>query len=286
MTFTEKGESPPHFQKTKSAMSSKQSLLNRLKVQARAKRAGGQSARASAARGSIIGARRANVFGGNRRMMMPAVQRAMGTRAEIKTYDFPVGASTQTNTISTTATFDVLNLPVEGASFYNRIGRKILMRSVHITGMLKTTNNGAGNIAEYLRIMLVYDRQTNGAAPAIADVLADYDQAGNTTTDAYSKMNMNNVERFLILRDHRVQIPDNGVSALERSEAAIMNYDSQANINWFVKLTDLETHFKASAGSVGDIATGALYLITFGPVASATAGYSIIYNARLRYHDL
>lgn len=266
-------------------MSSKAELSRKLKVAARARRASSSAARASASRGSIIGARRANIFGANRRMMIPAVAAAARGRAEIKTYDFPVGASTQSATISTTAGFYTLNLPIEGASFYNRVGRKILMKSVHITGNITKTGNGAG-FPEYDRILLVYDRQTNGAAPAIADVLADYDQAGNTTTDSYSKMNMNNVERFLILRDHRLQFAYNGVGAAANDLMSLQNYDTQANINWFVKLTDLETHFKASAGTIGDISTGALYIITFGQIANATAGFQFNFNARLRYHDL
>lgn len=219
----------------------------------------------------------------------PATRGSRTFGAEIKSVDMPAvnaGADNLTKNVSTTATFDLLNGVQEGASFYNRVGRRTHMKSIHVTGELIESGNGAG-VAEYDRIMLVYDRQPNGNFPAISDILLDYGNDGTTFTTAYSKMNLNNVERFAILRDQRIQIATNaGVSS--NVAGAITNYGQQGNINWYVPLKDLETHYKSTTNpaAIGDIATGALYLVTFGSIAVATSGFQFTYNARLRFIDL
>lgn len=212
--------------------------------------------------------------------------------AEKKSMDFPVAASSpQTQAISTTATFDVVNLPQEGASFYNRIGRKIMMRSLHLCGQIVRSAAVAGTVSEYLRVMVVYDRQPNKAAPAIADLLLNYDNAGGTVTNSLSSLNMNNAERFAILRDIRIHIPQEGnVAATQQTGIqSIIDYQTnRTNINEYIKLKDLETHFASSTNpsAIGDCTTGALWVVTFGNLAAGTANYQLNYTTRLRYHDI
>lgn len=219
----------------------------------------------------------------------PATRGSRTFGVEVKAVDMPAvsaGADNLAKTLSQTATFDLLNGVQEGASFYNRVGRRTHMKSIHVTGELIETGNGAG-VAEYDRVMLVYDRQPNGNFPAISDILLDYGNDGTTFTTSYSKLNLNNVERFAILRDQRIQIAANS-GASTNVAGAITNYGQQANINWFVPLKDLETHYKSTTNpaAIGDIATGALYLVTFGDVAIGSAGYQFKYNARLRFTDV
>jgi len=212
----------------------------------------------------------------------------IGSGKETKSVDFPIAANTpQTDIISTTATFLCVNTVQEGAGFYNRIGRRITMQSLHVTGMV-FTNQGVtpGSVDEYLRIMVVYDRQPNGATPAIADLLLDYDNAGATSTKSFSHININNADRWQVLRDIRLQIP-NDAGNLESGEAPIIDYSNRGNVNEFIRLNGLETHYKATTnpGAIGDISSGALWVITFGNVAAATAAYQFKWTARLRYSD-
>jgi len=213
--------------------------------------------------------------------------RLVGNKPEIKSVDLVAGPVTKPT--STTAQFTLLNAIQEGSSFYNRVGRKIMMRSLHLTGLVFQNQGGAG-VDEYLRHMIVYDRQPNGAVPSIADILLDYDNTGTTTTNSLSGLNMNNADRFVILRDMRVAIPkndDNG--GLQDVSAAVIDYTTnRVNINEFVLLKNLETHYKATTnpGVIGDIASGALWFVQFGNVAAATAAYAVAFQARLRYHDV
>lgn len=222
----------------------------------------------------------------------PATRGSRTGGYEIKSVDMPAiaaGADFLAKALTTTATFDLLNGIQEGASFYNRIGRRTHMKSIHVTGQVVPSANTTAGTNEYIRIMLIYDRQPNGSFPAIADLLLDYGNDGTTFTTSLSKMNMNNVERFAILRDKRVCLVSNEQTAIT-GQYATLGTDSQNDVNWFVPLKDLETHYKSTTNpaAIGDVATGALYLVTFGSVAAAgnASGYVLNYNARLRFVDI
>lgn len=207
-----------------------------------------------------------------------------GARYEVKTLDLPA----QTVTINSTATVTPLNLIRAGSSFFNRIGRKICIKSVRINGQIKTTGTAVVT-NEYDRILLVYDRQTNGALPSINDILQTTDQAGTNTTGAFSGFNMNNTDRFVILRDIRFAVPLGTTGALTNNVAGALDYTTnKSNIDMYVKTGNLETHYKAdsSPAVVGDISTGGLFLVTLGSNAAGAEAYSLIFESRIRYKDI
>lgn len=264
------------------------------------------------ARRRLLGRKRARTTPGRARLMRgtravrssarnsviarsPATRGSRAFGVEVKTMDFPMvsaGADTVTRIISTTATIDVLNLVQVGAGFWNRVGARMHMKSVHVTGDIFANNNAGNGASEFNRVMLVYDRQPNGAVPGggINDILADYGNDGTVVTSSYSKANPNNVERFAIIRDSRIAIVNNATGNITQAGNLTIGLNStdQNKINWFVPLKDLETHFKSSTnpGSIADVATGALYLVTFGSSAVGAAGTTIQFNSRLRYIDL
>lgn len=191
-------------------------------------------------------------------------------------------------TVSTTATFTLVNGVQEGSSFYNRIGRRIAMKSLHLVGSF-AFNQGMSTGGEYDRVMLIYDRQPNGAAPTIADVLTDYNNAGATSTTSLSALNMNNSDRFMVLRDIRLATFENDAASPPNAlnEAFIDYTTNRVNVNEFVKLKGLETHYRATTNPavIGDIATGALWVVTFGSIPVATAPLDFNFQTRLRYWD-
>lgn len=188
-------------------------------------------------------------------------------------------------TFDATGNFQVLNIPVTGAAFYNRIGNEIMMKSLHLIGQLTLTNNVATS-NEYLRLMVIYDRQPNGAMPATADVITSYNTAGTTSSLVKDHLNPNNFDRFKILMDNRVHIPLDTTGAVSKNDSAITDYTkNEVNINRFIKLRGLSTKYKASAAAIGDITSGSLLLFAFGNIANATAAYSFNGTARLRFVD-
>lgn len=218
-------------------------------------------------------------------MMYTKVLRSVGRKGEIKAVDTSNGNANVNLQINTTGNVTAMNLVSAGSSFFNRIGRKIEMKSVHFHGNLIFTAN-APTQEDYLRVIIVYDRQTNGAVPAVTDILQNTDQQGANTNNAYADVNLNNRERFMIIMDKRISAP--AVTAVGLlggiQDSAQPVY---ANINHFKKLGGLLTHFKAdsSPAVIGDVATGGLFLLTLGTVAAGSNGYSLNASWRVRYDD-
>lgn len=203
----------------------------------------------------------------------------------------PGGAALACNS---TGSIIPLNLISAGSSFFNRIGRKVEMKSLLLEINLNPVSAVRNCGADTLRILVVYDRQTNGATPAITDILQDTEQNGTNTTAPTSNINLNNRDRFQIIRDIRIMIPAMTTAA---TGVPTLTFPSiyQGTNDWkgghvreFMKLSEMVTQFKADSAPavIGDIATGGLFLITFaGNAAGAEAVAATQWNARLRYHD-
>lgn len=190
-----------------------------------------------------------------------------------------------------------LNAPVNGAALYQRIGNRITMKSIQIRGVIAPSGANAAAVTEQIcRIIVFYDRQTNGAAPAVADVLLNVDAAGTLVTSAFSGVNMNNRDRFYVLMDMQVLLPAIGINGATAASTETIGIDingnagdanqGQYNINRFIKLKGLEAQFKASAGGVGDCAAGGIFLLAITNIdANATAAWQLSFVARTRYTD-
>jgi len=195
-------------------------------------------------------------------------------------------------TLGTTATFTLLNGIQEGSSFYNRIGRRINMKTLYLNGIvLRNGSNAANEEEDYCRIMIIYDRQPNGAFPTLADVLTDYDNAGATTSNALSGLNMNNKERFLVMSDLRCYLPALGINGVNNSFTTLTPDPEREPFIYkkFIKLNNLETHYKASSNPavVGDQATGSLFLLTITQnITTAASGCELQFNSKLKYVDV
>lgn len=117
-----------------------------------------------------------------------------------------------------TGVMSPLNSLSVGSGLNQRIGRKITMRSFKFDGVFNgpcgtlTANSVAGwskgtpsvSAPVLLRIMVVYDRQTNGAPVQLSDVLASPGAAGlvgSGQVTVSSSNNLNNRSRFLTIFD-------------------------------------------------------------------------------------
>lgn len=216
-------------------------------------------------------------MGGNR---LPATLRATGL--EIKALDIPQ----TTYTINSTASITAMNLIRTGSTFCNRIGRRVEMKNIRVSGIIQNLRTVAGE--DYCRILIVYDRQTNGALPAIADIIQSTDQAAANTTNVFSGLNLNNRDRFKIIRDMRIFLPAATVTAGTISNQAQPDPVSPTyKIEMFSKLGGLLAQYKADSAPavIGDIATGGLYLVVLGATAAASEGYQAALEVRLRFND-
>ena len=131
-----------------------------------------------------------------------------------------------------------LNDVAQGTTAITRIGRKILMKSVLVQGLATNTGNSA-------RVLIVYDRQPNGALPAATDVL--------TSNTIMAAQNLDNRDRFLILADI---MPYDQVENISNPSA-----NSGFGYKRYIKC-NLETIYSGNAGTIADIMSGSLIMMT------------------------
>lgn len=187
----------------------------------------------------------------------------------------------------------LLNGVKEGSAFYNRVGNEIEMLSVHVVGQVVTSGVSLANLLPggwYGRIMVVYDRQPNSSPFVISDLIASWKFDGTSSTTSRDHLNPNNKDRFLILRDSRIAVPDAiGITGAASQQAmSVVDYSTnQVNVNMYVPLRGLSARYKASTGLVGDITIGSLYLFLFGDTStdSTHTPYSFVGSARLTFVD-
>lgn len=162
-----------------------------------------------------------------------------------------------------TGVITVLNVCTAGGLPTNRIGRRITMKSVFITGIVQMAATTTGSSP--IRLIVFYDKQTNKAAPVATDLLQ--------TDSISSAMLLANSHRFKVLRDIIVPV--------------IGSAGPQATlVREFFKV-NLETEFidGAGAGTVADITSGGLFCLAYANNNTAAAALLTGLNARVRFTD-
>lgn len=207
--------------------------------------------------------------------------RSRKPQIELKCIDVPDFTAAFRTPAGATSLSPLLNVPKNGPELYDRIGRKIYMKSLHVRGYVW---NAATTTQSLGRMILLYDSQSNGVAPVIADILSNMNGAPATT--GCSHINLNNRQRFSILKDHTITLPGctNVAGVLTNGPQFNDTAPYRYEINWFVKLKGLETIYNnLSAGNIGDVASGALWILFVTDVNDATWNFKGV--ARLRYYD-
>lgn len=209
--------------------------------------------------------------------MVPMASRGYRPNSiEKKVVDQAVG----TLTVDTTGGFTLVNLATLGSDMTNRIGRKINIKSLYVRGLIGSnlgfTPAAAFGTTQQVRMIILFDCQPNGGAPAVLDLL-------NTASPA-SQLNLNNRDRFKIIHDKTWTF---GPFVYSTASNYIGIGGSQvAQIKKYKKL-NLETVFNSTnGGTIADISSGALYVFFIGSkAASATLASSVILSTRVRFID-
>lgn len=206
----------------------------------------------------------------------------VSTRSEIKAIDIP-NANYGFTSVGTGPVANLLNGVQVGAAFTNRIGSRMEMKSIHMRGTITSTVTDVQNI---LRALLIYDRQPNGAAPVYTDVFQSRDQSGTAATTAISEINLDQRDRYVVVRDFQWSSPavSNAAGVLTNGPEYAPG-DNDWNLNEFIPLTGLTTHFKSSSAptTIADINTGSLYM--FFVTSGTSARWTFSGGFRLRFND-
>lgn len=179
-----------------------------------------------------------------------------------------IDVSGQNSLFTAAGTLTLLNGVAVGTDYTDRIGRKIILKS-HLFRMNVRLAGLTAGIGEFIRVMLIYDCQTNGAAPVVADILS--------TSTVISPINLNNRDRFKVLKDWMI-----GLEAANFAAAVVTAGSPQHHFRQMYKKINMEQIFGGTGATVGSIQTGSIYLLTMGLIGNIAA---IDYDSRLRFID-
>lgn len=134
--------------------------------------------------------------------------------------------------------------------------------------------------------MVVYDKQPDGAYPAVSTLIQSIKQDGTTSSTSLDNLNLDNKDRFVVLRDLRYKLTGHGSGDLyQQDSSGVLN---KWIVDEYIPLKLAPTVYSASAstGTVTDIQTGNIFLFLLGSnAAGATSLMEFQYSARYRYLD-
>lgn len=206
---------------------------------------------------------------------------------ELKGVDTVLSLSPIISTTNTNASSFVLNLIDPGTGSYNRIGRKVGMKSLRLKGSISFNYTPSATgvvVGNNVRMVVVWDKQTNGALPVWSDIFGYTPQNGTEASTIMSQPRYDNMARFQILSDRIIE-----PQTLVGNVASTGTVEQQASFDVYLSLAGKVTTYGGQTVSqtIADISTGGLYV--FFRAANNTASNIAVVDAdsvaRLRYID-
>lgn len=234
------------------------------------------------ARAARISKQRAAARKRRQQSQLRNAQQIMNT-VESKTHStFKAATSLVAPTDSSGAEFDpastalCLNAINQGDSYTDRDGRKIVMKSVHVTGVItsaKQADQTAMDDPAYIYIALVLDTQTNGAQLNSEDVFSN--PSGSATLCASPIRNMNRIDRYRVLKSVKLK--------LERPPTQWdgTNIEQGGLIEPFeiYKKLNVPVTYSSNGNGIADIVDNSLHIIAY--TSNTDLVPQIQYNSRV-----
>nr|WAE43119.1 MAG: capsid protein [Cressdnaviricota sp.] len=211
------------------------------------------------------------------------------------TYTIPyaVDSNTPKNlNIDSTGAYQNLTCIRQGTGVGQRIGNKVKLLGLKYRFEIDANPATFYGYPSYLRLMFIYDRQPGYNTTStsyywpVNQLLQDSRQDNTQVVGVYdSNISTSQMERLVVLSDRLVSLPpiENNVApdALGPTAMATFVYEG------YIKLRGMETVFNTSSSPalIGDISTGALYVLAFGDVTDVDAPWSLTGTTRLRFQD-
>lgn len=172
--------------------------------------------------------------------------------------------------VDNAGTITLLNGTQHGTSNQQRIGEKISIKNIEISGVLGT--NGTNVYSAYAKIMLVYDKQPNASTFSLSNLI-------NTIGGVYlpwSTRNSTYASRFVVLKNFYVNLTLQGSTSV--------NAPTEKGIRCYKKCNVPVQYNGGNVGDITDISTGALYAVFMSDRSSTYAPY-FSGSIRLRFSD-
>jgi len=199
-----------------------------------------------------------------------------------------IAAASLLATTTTNGSSFVLNLVQQGTGSWNRIGRKIRMKSLRIKvdALCRHFLTSGDLTASLMRMVVVYDKQPSGVLPTYDTIFGQTDQQGTETGAILDSLRYDNTGRFRVLSDKVFTSTCQAISGTTDADYE----DVQHYCDEFIDLKGKETIYSATnnPSTIADISTGALYVYFRASQNTGTLSqWRLTSNstARLRYYD-
>lgn len=222
--------------------------------------------------------RKTNSFS-NTAFKSPAIQ--TGKTVERKWVDLALSGSH----FSSVAAPLLLNGTTKGTDVYNRIGRRLKIKSINIRGYVVFNGSYAGPAPDYMRAAIIYDREPGGALPTWSDIFQDTTNAGAAAGLSTSPLNLNNTDRFAVLKDWHWSVVGGLLNQATAPPGQTFPTATEMNIRWFKKLNLDVRYNSGNAGTIADLTTGAMYMVTQGLNSAANHQWDLNFTSRIRFED-
>jgi len=157
-----------------------------------------------------------------------------------------------TNPAALTLGIQLLNTIAAGSEWNQRVGRQIINKSLEIRIFIYHDDIPASSTVDVIRMTLVYDRQpVIGTTPVVTDVYA--------TASITSMYNMNNCQRFLILREWIFPVG----TVIGALTTPAIGTPSMGWLTDVVDLRDLPTVYNSNTSVINQISTGNLFIMYY-----------------------
>jgi len=190
--------------------------------------------------------------------------KTLGGQIEKKYLDTAIGYSTAAiaGAVNATAILAI----AQGTTEVTRVGGKINVCNINIRGQVRGL--GATATPGAFRWILFVDKQCNGAAPAVTDIL--------TTATINSFLNMDNVERFQILKDKMVI---NNVSGVYTTTPV---YFAETKMIKAAVKCNIPIHYSSTTGAIAEIKSNNIGMLFISEKASSVE-YGV--TVRVKFTD-
>lgn len=186
-------------------------------------------------------------------------------------------AIAQSDVTATGVIFPSFNLVAQGTSENQRIGHKILIKSLDMRLCIYKSHDpaltDAQMAASVIRIIVFVDKQANGAAATMADLLAD----SNAVVSHY---NTNHELRFRILSDRIHKLEPIGTFSDTAGDAQRPGLSKYVNVKKSLNLPEI---FSSTAGVISELQSNNIGMLAV--VSSSGTGFNLEGTVRIRYYD-
>lgn len=193
---------------------------------------------------------------------------------EKKQVDIP---QTVTNFTSNSAG-QIINPVQVGAAAYNRIGNKLMGKSIRVFGQIALVATCA--VQQVLRVVIVYDKTPGASIPAFQTIFNATDQAGANTAGNSAQLGISFRDRFIVLANKQY-VPAAAATLTGAVVSAVSTLDQSfcAAIDIFVPLRNIPSIYTGTANPivVTNFSTGAIYMYL---VATTDNIYGLNFTAR------